>query len=198
MLAVGADGQACSARRPRYSRRWRAHSERIYGHMRIRRPKIRRPKIRRSRSRLRERTRICPVKKFENLVEARILCLLTITVARTATTISPNSSHSPTIRSPFARNAAKSRSARCIPPRRSNSRDLVSIAPTSPSERKRIHVTEQPKQGNEPNNQGQQTLENKATRRILWITRILRPQPSIRLAQQLFVRSSCMHGDLFS
>ncbi len=27
-----------------------------------------------------------------------------------------------------------------------------SIAPTSPSERKRIHVTEQPKQGNEPNN----------------------------------------------
>lgn len=190
---MGADGQACSARRPRYSRRWRAHSERIYGHTRIRCPKIRR-----SRSRLRERTRICPVKKFENLVEARILCLLTITVARTATTISPNSSHSPTIRSPFARNAAKSRSARCIPPRRSNSRDLVSIALTSPSERKRIHVTEQPKQGNEPNNQGQQTLENKATRRILWITRILRPQPSIRLAQQLFVRSSCMNGDLFS
>ena len=77
-------------------------------------------------------------------------------------------------------------------------KDLVSIAPTSPSERKRIHVTEQPKQGNESNNQGQQTLENKATRRILWITRILRPQPSIRLAQQLFVRSSCMNGDLFS
>ena len=166
--------------------------------MLFRSTRIRRPKIRRSRSRLRERTRICPVKKFENLVEARILCLLTITVARTATTISPNSSHSPTIRSPFARNAAKSRSARCIPPRRSNSRDLVSIAPTSPSERKRIRVTEQPKQGNESNNQGQQTLENKATRRILWITRILRPQPSIRLAQQLFVRSSCMNGDLFS
>lgn len=144
---MGADGQACSARRPRYSRRWRAHSERIYGHTRIRRPKIRR-----SRSRLRERTRICPVKKFENLVEARILCLLTITVARTATTISLNSSHSPTIRSPFARNAAKSRSARCIPPRRSNSRDLVSIAPTNPSELNHIIQTSSTlgKQGDMP------------------------------------------------
>ena len=136
MLAVGADGQACSARRPRYSRRWRAHSERIYGHTRIRCPKIRR-----SRSRLRERTRICPVKKFENLVEARILCLLIITVARTATTISPSSSRSPTIRSPSAPNVARNRSIRCIPRRQSNSRDLVSTAPINPSELNHIIQT---------------------------------------------------------
>ena len=84
--------------------------------------------------RLRERTRICPVKKFENLIEARILCLLIITVARTANTISPSSSRSPTTRSPSAPNAARNRSARCIPHRQSNSRDPVSTAPTNPSE----------------------------------------------------------------
>ena len=149
---MGVDGQACSARRPRYSRRWRAHSERIYGHTRIRCPKIRRPKIRRSRSRLRERTRICPVKKFENLIEARVLCLLIITVARTANTISPSSSRSPTTQSPSAPNAARNRSARCIPHRQSNSRDPVSTAPTNPSELNHIIRTSSTlgKQGDMP------------------------------------------------
>ena len=36
------------------------------------------------RGRLRERTRICPVKKFGIVRKARISCLLTITVARTS------------------------------------------------------------------------------------------------------------------
>ena len=65
------------------------------------------PRIGRLRGRLRERTRICPVKKFGIVRKARISCLLTITVARTATTTSPSSSRSPTIRSPFARNAGE-------------------------------------------------------------------------------------------
>ena len=40
--------------------------------------------------------------------------------------------------------------------------------------------------------------EPEATRRSLWITRILRPQPRIRLAPFANIRSSSAHDDLFS
>ena len=40
--------------------------------------------------------------------------------------------------------------------------------------------------------------ESNATRRRLWITPILRPQPRIPLAVVITIRSSCMHDDLFS